>query len=334
MAKILITGGAGFVGRHFTRHFLETGHEVLVVDPIAQFTGGIDPAAGWPLFEPRDFQTFSFLKQDCRAWFEQTAACEFDYVLHLAAMVGGRLMIEYNPIVVADDLSIDAAYWQWAARAKPARTVCFSSSAAYPIKFQREHDHVLLREDMIDFGDDIGMPDLSYGWAKLTCEYLARLAFERYGLKSVCYRPFSGYGEDQDDTYPFPSICKRAMLNRGSEALTVWGSGAQMRDFIHIEDCVRGVVSTMDRIDDGGALNLSTGILTSFLQFAGLAAAASGYVPIVSGMSDKPTGVHARGGDTAKQRAFGFEHAIGFADGVARAVAYFDANPRRLAGAA
>ena len=69
---------------------------------------------------------------------------------------------------------------------------------------------------MIDFDDDIGMPDMSYGWAKLTCEYLARLAYERHGLKSVSYRPFSGYGEDQDDTYPFPSICKRAIANKGS----------------------------------------------------------------------------------------------------------------------
>ena len=69
---------------------------------------------------------------------------------------------------------------------------------------------MLLTEDMISFDLELGMPDMSYGWAKLTCEYLARLAYEKHGLKSVCYRPFSGYGEDQDDTYPFPSICKRA----------------------------------------------------------------------------------------------------------------------------
>jgi len=330
MRKILITGGAGFVGRHFTRHFLEAGDQVVVVDPIAPLTGGIDPATGWPLFDPRDHAGFQFLKQDCRTFFNEREDSDFDYVLHLAAMVGGRLMIEYNPLVVADDLSIDASYWQWAARVKPKRTVCFSSSAAYPIKFQREVGHVLLTEDMIDFGDDIGMPDLSYGWAKLTCEYLARLAFERYGLKSVCYRPFSGYGEDQDDTYPFPSICKRALLNRGGEALTVWGTGTQMRDFIHIEDCVRGVIGTMDQIDDGDALNLSTGLLTSFLEFAGLAAAASGYVPRVSGMSDKPTGVHARGGDTAKQLAHGFSYEIGFDEGIRRAIAYFDAHPETL----
>lgn len=334
MRKILITGGAGFVGRHFTRHFLEAGDEVLVVDPIAQYTGGVDPADGWPIFEPRDHALFRFLKEDCRDFFGRTQDTDFDYVLHLAAMVGGRLMIENNPLVVADDLSIDAAYWQWAARTKPRRTICFSSSAAYPIKFQREHDHVLLREDMIDFGDDIGMPDLSYGWAKLTCEYLAHLAHERYGLKSVCYRPFSGYGEDQDDTYPFPSICKRALRHRGADEITVWGSGTQMRDFIHIDDCVRGVITTMDGIDNGDALNLSTGILTSFLEFAGMAARTCGYDPAVRGMSDKPTGVHARGGDTAKQRANGFTASIPFEEGIRRAIAYFEVRPGTLMTAA
>jgi GDP-L-fucose synthase len=176
---------------------------------------------------------------------------------------------------------------------------------------------------MIDFDDDIGMPDMSYGWAKLTCEYLARLAYEKHGLKSVCYRPFSGYGEDQDDSYPFPSICKRALANPGAKVLTVWGSGTQMRDFIHIDDCVAGVIATMDKIDDGNAVNLSTGIYTSFIEFARMAAKLCGYSPEVRGMSHQPAGVHARGGDTRKQIALGFAHKIDFATGVKRALDYY-----------
>ena len=104
---------------------------------------------------------------------------------------------------------------------------------------------------MISFESDLGMPDMSYGWAKLTHEYLAQLAFQKHGIKSVTYRPFSGYGEDQDKAYPFPSICKRVLDNLGAKRLTVWGTGEQMRDFIHIDDCVNGVLATMDKIDDG-----------------------------------------------------------------------------------
>jgi GDP-L-fucose synthase len=232
-------------------------------------------------------------------------------------------MIEHNPLAVAEDLAIDAAFWQWAKVARPKKSICFSSSAAYPIKLQRADHYVLLKEDMISFHDDIGMPDMSYGWAKLTSEYLAQLAYEKHGLKSVCYRPFSGYGEDQDDAYPFPSICKRVLANRGAKELRVWGPGTQMRDFIHIEDCVEGILATMDKIDDAGALNLSTGILTSFIEFAQVAAEIAGYRPEVKGMSDKPVGVHARGGDTAKQRQLGFKPNIDFRTGVERALAYY-----------
>ena len=93
-----------------------------------------------------------------------------------------------------------------------------------------------------------------------------------------------------------------------------------MRDFIHIDDCIDGVMATMDRIDDGGALNLSTGILTSFKQFARIAAAIAGYEPEVKGMSDKPEGVFARGGDTAKQAALGFRAKTSFQEGIVRAL--------------
>ncbi len=320
MRKILITGGAGFVGRRFCKRFLDSGDEVHCVDPVAPDTGGIDPEGSWPLFSPLEYSNFHYYRKDCREWFREHSDTDFTYVVHLAAMVGGRAMIENRPLAVADDLSIDAEYWQWAERARPQKTLCFSSSAAYPIKYQREGDYRLLTEDMISFDEDIGMPDMSYGWAKLTCEYLAKLAYEKHGLKSVCYRPFSGYGEDQDDTYPFPSIVKRALANAGNPMLTVWGTGDQMRDFIHIEDCVDGALMTMDAIDNGDALNLSTGVYTSFKQFARMAAEAVGYHPDVVGLSDQPSGVFARGGDTAKQHAFGFRAGTSFADGIRMAL--------------
>lgn len=325
MAKCLVTGCAGFVGRHVVQRLLARGDEVHGVDSVVPMTGGLLPEA-WPLFNPFDYKGFHWYHEDCRSWFKKHRDTDFDYVFHLAAMVGGRLMIENNPLAVAEDLAIDSEYWIWAKECLPGRTACFSSSAAYPIKYQCPENYVLLTEDMITFGDDIGMPDMSYGWAKLTVEYLARLAFERHGLKSCCYRPFSGYGEDQDDHYPFPSICKRTIASRGSDQLIVWGSGRQMRDFIHIEDCVTGVLLTIDQIDNGDAVNLSTGIYTSFIDFAKMAAGICGYRPDVRGVSDKPEGVFARGGDTARQKDLGFKYTIDFQSGVKKAIEYFDAR--------
>ena len=70
MRNILITGGAGFVGRHFTKYFLEKGDKVVVVDCIAPLTGGIDPKNNWPVIDPRDYKNFLFIKNDCRNFFK------------------------------------------------------------------------------------------------------------------------------------------------------------------------------------------------------------------------------------------------------------------------
>ena len=323
MSKILITGGCGFVGRHFVQRLLPAGHEIHCVDIMEPLSGAIDPTS-WPLFQPLEFDTFHFYKEDCRDWFKKYQDTDFDYAFHLAAMVGGRAMIENNPLAVADDLSIDAEYWQWAAKAKPEKTIVFSSSAAYPIHLQRPDHYLLLKEDMISFDENLGMPDLTYGWAKLTHEYCARLAYEKHGLKSVTYRPFSGYGEDQDDTYPFPSVCKRVLANQGAKEIGVWGTGRQMRDFIHIDDCVAGVLHTMDQVENGAAINLSTGIFTSFVDFVQTAADILGFQPEVKGTSNTPEGVFARGGDTALQKALGFEYTLSFREGIQQALEYFE----------
>ena len=189
LSRVLITG-AGFVGRHLVKRSLEEGFEVDCVDPIIPLTGGLE-LDKWFDLDPIEISAFNFYKVDCREFFLANMSEKYDIVFHAAAMVGGRLMIEDFPLSVADDLSIDSHFWQWAASSKPDNSICFSSSAAYPINLQTYDNYRLLKEDDIDLSGDIGMPDLSYGWAKLTHEYLSKLAYEKHGIKSVIFRPFS-----------------------------------------------------------------------------------------------------------------------------------------------
>ena len=322
--RILVTGGAGFVGRRLVKFMLDKGYYVDVVDSIASLTGGIDPENNWPLYNPKDYKNFTFYKMDCRKWFIKNLNKKFDYVFHLAAMVGGREVIENNPLIVAEDLSIDSHFWQWCGEAKPEKVVCFSSSACYPIELQKYDNYRLLNEQDITFDKNIGMPDMTYGWAKLTCEYLAQIAFQKYDIKSICYRPFSGYGEDQDLNYPFPSICKRILENKDKKIINVWGSGRQMRDFIYIDDCIEGIYKTMDKIDDGGSLNLSTGKYTSFISFAEQTCNILGFKASVQGISDRPEGVFARGGDTTKQKKLGFNYNTELSEGIKKALIFFE----------
>lgn len=324
--RSLVTGGAGFVGRHLVRRLLERGDEVVCVDQIAPRTGGWNPNDGWPLFDPRDYSGFYFAHVDCCQWFSKNPYEAFDQAYHLAALVGGREVIEHDPLAVAQDLAIDASFWRWAKEAKPNWIGCFSSSAAYPVRLQTRESYRLLVENDIEFGKDIGHPDLTYGWAKLTCEFLAQIAYEKHGLKSCCFRPFSGYGEDQDLAYPFPSIIKRVLDNRDAKALQVWGSGQQMRDFIHIEDCVDLILLAADKISDASAINISTGELTSFLDLMSMVTKELGLSIAVSGMSGKPEGVFARGGDVTRQRQIGFAPKTPLSEGIRKAITYFEAS--------
>ena len=87
-----------------------TAAHVICVDNIVPLTGGIDPDRGWPIWSPRDFVEFEFIHRDCPDYFSTSADSDVDLALHLAAIDGGREMIEINPLAVAEDLAIDSMY--------------------------------------------------------------------------------------------------------------------------------------------------------------------------------------------------------------------------------
>lgn len=292
----LVTGGCGFVGRRFVRRLLQSGYRVTVVDDLST---GLTPQQ-WPDFlrpTKAEGRNLVFHRADFRNY-AKVAAADFDLIVHLAAVVGGRMMIEGDPLAVATDLAIDATLFNWVVKnSRPGRKVLyFSSSAAYPIGEQTAEHNRPLAEELIDLGgEQLGMPDMTYGWSKLTGEFLARHAAEKYGLDVVIYRPFSGYGEDQDFTYPFPSVVQR--VGREESPLVVWGSGDQLRDFIYIDDCVEAVFASADRMAPGAALNLGSGVGTSFRQLAQKACDVIGHDAVVVNDATKPEGVFARVGD-------------------------------------
>ncbi len=322
--KVLITGGAGFVGRHFTKALIDLGAEVTVVDPVIAGTGGINPInTNWFFGSPLDFKNFNFVNQDCREFFGLSNVNDYDVVIHLAAIVGGRLVIENNPMAVVEDLEIDAAFWRWAIEAKDTHIISFSSSAAYPISLQTVLDHRPLSEKDIDLDKSIGIPDLTYGWAKLTSEYVGKLAHSKHGIKVACYRPFSGYGEDQDLSYPFPAIMKRALEAESKGNFVVWGSGLQERDFIHISDLVQNVLSSYKFIVDGSGVNLGTGIATNFKTLASNTLSILGKNLLVNGMSEMPEGVFSRVADTTLSiKEYGMTTSIDLNFGIKRALEY------------
>lgn len=264
--KALITGHQGFIGRNFSKYLSTNGYTVR----------GVDIKSGL----------------DCRDFFK-TSSSKYDFIIHCAAVIGGKEYQDTNPLDVATNLSLDAEMFNWIIRTnQTCPIIYFSSSAAYPATLQGNEKKILVETD-IDFYN-LGKPEATYGWAKLSGEYLAKIANETYGKQVYVFRPFGGYGADQDLTYPFPAFIKRA-VNR-EEPFVVWGSGEQIRDWIHINDIINGVMATVEA-KFLEPVNLCTGIGTSFKELARLVTQSSGYNPEIICDNSKPEGVFYRVGN-------------------------------------
>lgn len=286
MTSALVTGDAGFVGRHLVAELLKRGYQVTGVD--------VNPVK----MEPFAVRAGSYFHQtmDCRQWFQLYPTLEFDLVFHCAAVIGGRVGIEDNPLGVAEDIEIDLAFFKWLRSAVPQHAVYYSSSAAYPIALQTTEHR--LRENDIQLPSEVAMPDMTYGWAKLTGEYVASFVQREIDTSVHILRPFSGYGSDQSLDYPFPSIIRR--VKRFCNPVEIWHN--TVRDFIHIDDVIGATFAAIEE-NVCEPVNLCTGVPTSFRQLANLAILAAQDKdpeydpPIVTLGGEKPAGVQYRVGD-------------------------------------
>lgn len=305
----LVTGAAGFVGRHTVIELEKRGWDVKECD------------INFP--ESRVMRDFN----DVVRWNETS----YDLVVHAAAVAPHRAAIDGKPHTFAQNMRLDATLFDWAIRTQQKRVLYISSSAAYPIILQTHAtiaEGVRLQEDEIDL-DFPEQADGNYGVTKLTGEHLARATTEA-GIPVTVVRPFSGYGEDQGADWPFGAFVHR--VRNGDNPFTIWGSAIQQRDWIHIDDVVKGMLSIADAHDAGVGdeepVNLCTGRGTSMIDLARMMFAAAGRfefdVPNIIVDGTKPMGVMNRVGDPHRFFEY-YEPKVTLEEGVHRALGRRDA---------
>lgn len=300
---VLITGDNGFVGRHIRHAFMQRGDHVY----------GLDLTLGWDALDYFRGNTGNFVHDK-----------KIDLAIHCAAVVGGRKGIDGSPLAVATNLALDSWFFRWLEQSDTPRAVYFSSSAAYPVDLQNDlsRPRPLREEDIAtERLANIGRPDATYGWAKLTGEQLAMHA-RRKGKRVIVVRPFSGYGADQPLDYPFPSFIDRAA--RRADPFDIWGDGEQVRDWVHISDVVGAVLALLEADRDfqvNAPVNIGTGRPVSFNELAKLVieARGGGYQPQIRHLVHAPAGVAYRVADTARMRRF-YEPRISLEDGIREAL--------------
>jgi nucleoside-diphosphate-sugar epimerase len=239
----------------------------------------------------------------------------FDLVVHAAARAPHRAAIDGRPATMAYNLQLDSAMFDWALRTGQRRVLYLSSSAVYPANFQDGSREIRMLHEVHTDSPYGVMPDAGYGWTKLTGEKMAAAAAAE-GLTVHVVRPFSGYGEDQGEDWPFGAFIGRAA--RREDPFLIWGTGEQVRDWIHIDDVVAGALAVVDS-DVRDPVNLCTGRGVSMKELASLIVAETGYETWVAFDPTAPAGVAYRVGDPDRFFEI-YRPRVSLEVGVARAV--------------
>lgn len=231
--KILITGGAGFIGSHLVRACLDRGDHVTVVDNLA--TGrkeNIQQALSKPNFK---FFEDSILNE--KLMDELVSGC--DQIYHLAAAVGVKYILE-NPFLSLTT-NISGTEMVLSLAKKHRKKVLIASSSEV---YGKQNRDILKENDDVCYGPS-QIWRWSYAASKLADEYLAHAYFKDFSLPVVIVRFFNTVGPGQMGRYGMviPRFIKQALQN---EAITVYGDGTQSRTFTYVADAVMAVLKLME----------------------------------------------------------------------------------------
>jgi nucleoside-diphosphate-sugar epimerase len=225
MGKVVVTGGAGFIGSHLVDHLLAHDHEVTALDNLRSGK------------EVQVNSRAEFLKGDIREQSLLRAAfAGIDSVIHLAAIPRMPYSVQYPMETTEVNVMGTANVLIAACEAGVRRVVFASSSSVYG-----NQTEMPLREDMWP------SPLSPYGGHKLQGEVMCQVWQRTYGLETVALRFFNVYGSRFDPDGPYALVIGKFIKQRmQDEALTICGDGEQTRDFTHVSDIVRGCRLAID----------------------------------------------------------------------------------------
>ncbi len=328
--KVLVTGGASFIGSHLVDVLLRRGAIVTVADdlssgklsnlqsPLKEEGRGQWRADGLTVLEG-DLKDSSFARQ---------VVTGQEVVFHLAAAHGGRGYIDTHPVQCCTNMIVDQMVFQEAHHAGVER-VCFASSACvYPAYLQEETgSSYLLKEDDADpFVRDKALADLEYGWAKLMGEMALKAYYRQYGMKTSSVRIFTVYGPRENETHSVIALIAKALI--GADPYPIWGNGEQDRNFTFVEDTVEGMVHVAETIEDGSAVNVGRDDRITINEATDLIFQIIGRHPQkIEYDLTKPQGVSSRAADlTAARRVLKWEPTVSYREGFARTIEWYRAN--------
>lgn len=251
--KILISGGAGFIGKHLASRLLQLGANVRISDNFSRF--------GHPNL-PDHFRNAEVLNHNLADPAQCAEACHgIDTVLHMASRVGPSSYYVQHPYeVLSVNIKIDSNILQASVDAGVKSYFYPSSVFVYPARRQTNPNSPPLREEEATPAE----PPVSYGWAKIIGEKLVQSAVDEVtGFRAAIGRLIGVYGPGQD-TDPnrasiIPALTRRAVEHPTGGPFSIHGRGLETRSYCYISDVVDAIIASVEKLNDApllGPVNL------------------------------------------------------------------------------
>jgi GDP-L-fucose synthase len=306
--KVLVTGGTGFIGGHLVRALLDQEASVLITVHKRPF-----------VVNDSRIETISAdltNADDC-----SSVMREIDFVFHAAGSVGAAGVKDHQLMDgITKNLTLTANILQAAWTESVQKILIFGSSTGYPA-----YNHPVKEDEM--WRDEPHPSYFGYGWMRRYLEKLGEYVSRQSPCKVVLIRPSAVYGPRDnfaDNTsHAIPALIKRAI--KGENPYVVWGTGEEIRDFIHVTDFARACLLALERCTHFDPINIGSGRVNTIREIVGLILAASGHkdIPVIFD-SEKPVTIPIRMIDIEKaRRLLGFEPQISLENGIRDTVSWY-----------
>ncbi len=310
--RVLVTGGAGFIGSHCVDRLIERGDRVVALDCFDEFydpvikEGNLAHLAS----EPR----FRLVRGDIRdAGLVSSVLAEegIDTILHLAARAGVRPSLEQPELYADVNVRGTTVLLEAARQAGVRRFVYASSSSVYG-----GNEKVPFAED-----DPVDEPVSPYAATKKATEVIAHTFHHLYGMDTIGLRYFTVYGPRQR---PEMAIHQFAKLIDAGESVPMFGDGDSRRDYTYIDDIVAGTLAAIDRAKGCRVYNLGESETTTLAELIRGIGEALGKEPKIERHPLQPGDVPVTFADVSRAKTeLGYAPSVGVAEGLRRFVAWY-----------
>jgi len=303
--KIVVTGGAGFLGKCLVAKLKERGCKDIFI----------------PLIEDYNLVDMEAVKR-------LYADAKPDIVIHLAAVVGGIGANRENPgKFFYENLMMGVQLIEAGRLAGIEKFVALGTICAYP-KFTP----VPFKEKDLwnGYPEETNAP---YGLAKKMLLVQSQAYREQYGFNSIFLLPVNLYGPgdnfDPGSSHVIPALIKKCCdaIERGDKKIVVWGTGKATREFLYVEDAAEAIILATEKYDKSEPINIGAGFEISIKDLVSLIVKLTGFKGKVAWDKTKPDGQPRRRLDTAMaKKEFGFKAKTSFEDGLKKTIEYYQYN--------